>query len=300
VSTAAPVRCAWCDRPFDDRDRLVRGRRLCPDCGVATTDPWPDAAALERAYAGWYRPTTGRFAGPGDRLLRRSRGMLARRLARIAPPGTVLDVGAGEGVLLDALRACGRKAIGLERVSTRADMHALDLDELDERFGAIVFWHSLEHLPAPSRALRRAADLLLPGGVMVIAVPNAGSLQAKVFGDDWLALDLPRHLVHIPADALLARLTALGLRVERVSHLRGGQVVFGWLHGLVAKLPRVPDLYDALRRPAARQQAIDGRGRTVALVAGVVMLPAALALAGLEAALRRGGSIYVEARKVRP
>jgi SAM-dependent methyltransferase len=294
------VNCVWCGHPFDARARRLRGRRLCPHCGAATTDPWPDAAALERAYAGWYRPASGRFAGPGDRLLRRTRGQLAGRLARIAPPCTVLDVGAGEGVLLDALRARGRKAIGLERVSTRADVHALDLDELDERFAAIVFWHSLEHLPAPSRALRRSADLLLPGGVMVIALPNAGSLQAKVFGDDWLALDLPRHLVHLPADALLARLSALGLQVERVSHLRGGQVVFGWLHGLVGKLPHVPDLYDALRRPAARQQAVDSRGRAVALAAAVVMLPAAFALAGLEAALRRGGSVYVEARKLRP
>jgi SAM-dependent methyltransferase len=202
-------------------------------------------------------------------------------------------------VLLDALRARGRNAIGLERVSTRADVHALDLDELDERFGAIVFWHSLEHLPAPSRALRRAAELLLPGGVMVIAVPNAGSLQAKVFGDDWLALDLPRHLVHLPADALLGRLTELGLQVERVSHVRGGQVVIGWLHGMVAKLPHAPDLYDALRRPAARQEAMDTRGRTLALAAAVVMTPAAIALAGLEAALRRGGSVYVEARNLR-
>jgi SAM-dependent methyltransferase len=294
------VNCVWCGRPFDAGAPRLEGRRLCPHCGAATTDPWPDAAALERAYAGWYRPASGRFAGPGDRLLRRTRGQLAGRLARIAPPGTVLDVGAGEGVLLDALRARGRKAIGLERVSTRADVHALDLEELDERFAAIVFWHSLEHLPAPSRALRRAAELLLPRGVMVIALPNAGSLQAKVFGDDWLALDLPRHLVHLPADALLARLSALGLQVERVSHLRGGQVVFGWLHGLVGMLPRVPDLYDALRRPAARQQAVDSRGRAVALAAAVVMLPAALALAGLEAALRRGGSIYVEARKPRP
>jgi SAM-dependent methyltransferase len=294
------VNCVWCGRPFDAGAPRLEGRRLCPHCGAATTDPWPDAAALERAYAGWYRPASGRFAGPGDRLLRRTRGQLAGRLARIAPPGTVLDVGAGEGVLLDALRARGRKAIGLERVSTRADVHALDLEELDERFAAIVFWHSLEHLPAPSRALRRAAELLLPRGVMVIALPNAGSLQAKVFGDDWLALDLPRHLVHLPADALLARLSALGLQVERVSHLRGGQVVFGWLHGLVGMLPRVPDLYDALRRPAARQQAVDSRGRAVALAAAAVMLPAALALAGLEAALRRGGSIYVEARKPRP
>lgn len=294
------MNCVWCGRPFDAGAPRLEGRRLCPHCGAATTDPWPDAAALERAYAGWYRPASGRFAGPGDRLLRRTRGQLAGRLARIAPPGTVLDVGAGEGVLLDALRARGRKAIGLERVSTRADVHALDLEELDERFAAIVFWHSLEHLPAPSRALRRAAELLLPRGVIVIALPNAGSLQAKVFADDWLALDLPRHLVHLPADALLARLSALGLQVERVSHLRGGQVVFGWLHGLVGMLPRVPDLYDALRRPAARQQAVDSRGRAVALAAAAVMLPAALALAGLEAALRRGGSIYVEARKPRP
>jgi SAM-dependent methyltransferase len=293
------VNCVWCGRPFDARARRLRGRRLCPGCGAATTDPWPDAAALERAYAGWYRPASGRFAGPGNRLLRCTRGLLARRLARIAPPGTVLDVGAGEGVLLDALRARGRNAIGLERVSTRADVHALDLDELDERFGAIVFWHSLEHLPAPSRALRRAAELLLPGGVMVIAVPNAGSLQAKVFGDDWLALDLPRHLVHLPADALLGRLTELGLQVERVSHVRGGQVVIGWLHGMVAKLPHAPDLYDALRRPAARQEAMDTRGRTLALAAAVVMTPAAIALAGLEAALRRGGSVYVEARNLR-
>jgi SAM-dependent methyltransferase len=293
------VNCVWCGRPFDARARRLRGRRLCPGCGAATTDPWPDAAALERAYTGWYRPASGRFAGPGDRLLRRTRGLLARRLARIAPAGTVLDVGAGEGVLMDALRARGRNAIGLERVSTRADVHALDLDELDERFGAIVFWHSLEHLPAPSRALRRAAELLLPGGVMVIAVPNAGSLQAKVFGDDWLALDLPRHLVHLPADALLGRLTELGLQVERVSHVRGGQVVIGWLHGMVAKLPHAPDLYDALRRPAARQEAMDTRGRTLALAAAVVMTPAAIALAGLEAALRRGGSVYVEARNLR-
>ena len=299
MSTAAPPRCAWCERPFDGGGRPLRGRRLCLGCGAATTDPWPDAAARERAYADWYRPASGRFAGPGDRLLRRTRGLLARRLARIVPRGPVLDVGAGEGALLDALHARGREAIGLERRSTRADVRALDLDDLDERFGAVVFWHSLEHLPEPSRALRRAAELLLPGGVIVIAVPNAGSLQAKVFGDDWLALDLPRHLVHLPAEALLARLAGLGLRVERVSHLFGGQVVFGWLHGLVGRLPDVPDLYDAMRRPAARQQAMGRRGRAAALAAGAALLPVAVALAGLEAALRRGGSVYVEARKPR-
>jgi hypothetical protein len=289
--------CAWCGRPFDDRAVRLRGRRVCAACGVATTDPWPDEQTLERAYAGWYRPASGRFAGPGDRVLRHTRGRLARRLDRIAPAGPVLDVGAGDGALLDALRARGRPALGLERESSRPDVRAAGLDAVEGPFAAVVFWHSLEHLPDACTALGRAAELLSPGGVVVVALPNTASLQARAFGDAWLALDLPRHLVHVPAPALLARLRECGLDPERVSHLRGGQVVFGWLHGLVGRLPGRPDLYDAIRRPPARRGGGVGQSRAATLAAGAALLPVAAALAALEAALRRGGSVYVEARR---
>jgi SAM-dependent methyltransferase len=289
--------CAWCGRRFDDSSLRLPGRRVCAACGVATTDPWPDERTLERAYSGWYRPAEGRFAGPGDRVLRRTRGLLARRLDRIAPAGPVLDVGAGDGALLDALRARGRSALGLERESTRPDVMAAGLDAVNGPFAAVVFWHSLEHLPQAGAALGRAAELLVPGGVVVVALPNPASLQARAFGDAWLALDLPRHLVHVPAPALLARLRECGLEPERVSHLRGGQVVFGWLHGLVGRLPGRPDLYDAIRRPPARRGGGGGQGRPATLAAGAALLPGAAALALLEAALRRGGSVYVEARR---
>ena len=106
----------------------------------------------------------------------------------------------------------------------------------------------------PGEALRRAADLLMPGGVLVVSLPNVESWQARAFGDRWFALDLPRHLVHVPAPALIARIESLGLRVQRTSHLRGGQVVFGWLHGLTGALPGHPDLYAAIRRPEARDR----------------------------------------------
>jgi 2-polyprenyl-3-methyl-5-hydroxy-6-metoxy-1,4-benzoquinol methylase len=289
--------CAWCDAPLGDDAVRRPGRTECARCGVATTDPWPSPATLDRAYAGWYRPAGGRFSGPGDALLRRSRGALARRLDRIAPPGPVLDVGAGEGALLDALRAAGREAVGIERTSARDDVEAADLLDMDpgERFAAIVFWHSLEHLPAPGAALGRAADLLLPGGIVVVAIPNAESLQARIFGDRWFALDLPRHLVHIPARALLRRLEQVGLRVARVSWLRAGMVVFGWLHGLVGLLPGRPHLYDAIRRPEARSARLSGPGRAATLVAGTLLAPVAVALAAVEALMRRSGTVYVEA-----
>ena len=111
----------------------------------------------------------------------------------------MLDVGAGDGVLLDALAGRGRIALGLERRSRRPDVREQSLDELEGEWAAVVFWHSLEHLRDPGEAIRHAARLLRSGGVAVVAVPNADSLQARAFGDRWLHLDLPRHLVHLAA-----------------------------------------------------------------------------------------------------
>lgn len=289
--------CAWCGQPIGDRAQHLTGRVRCESCGVANTDPWPTVAELDAAYADWYRPASGRFSGFGDALLRRTRGRLARRLDRIAPAGSVLDVGAGDGTLLDALRARGRSAIGLERESARPDIRVVPLREIDGPWAAIVFWHSLEHLPRPGEAIGRAAGLLASDGVLVIAVPNAASLQARLFGDRWLALDLPRHLVHLPSCALLERLESLGLAVERVSYWRGGQVAFGWLHGLVGSLPGHPDLYDAIRRPEARRRPLSGRTRASIFAAAALLAPFAIAAAVVEVAVGRGGTVYVEARR---
>jgi SAM-dependent methyltransferase len=289
--------CAWCGRALDAGAERLGGRLRCASCGVATTDPWPSASELDEAYAGWYRPSSGRFSGIGDAVLRLTRGRLAQRLDQIAPAGPILDVGAGDGALLDALAGRGRRAVGLERESTRPDVRDGDLGTIDGRWAAIVFWHSLEHLASPGDDLERAADLLEPSGVLVIAVPNADSLQAHVFGERWLALDLPRHLVHIPASALLERVRSVGLTVERVSYWRGGQVLFGWLHGLVGSLPGRPDLYDAIRRPDARRKRLTGSSRLLTLAAALALSPFAVLCAAAELAARRGGTVYVEARR---
>lgn len=297
TAPAGAERCQWCGAPLGAGAARVNATTLCPRCGAATSDPVGDAE-LDRAYAGWYRPDAGRFSGPGDAILRRSRAHLARRLDEVAPEGPVLDVGSGDGALLDALAARGRSVVGLERASSRPDVRSGEVSEIEGPWAAIVLWHALEHLGDAGAALAHLSTTLAPGGVIVIAMPNPGSLQARAFGDRWLALDPPRHRVHVPAPALLARLRDLGLRVERVSHLRGGQAVFGWLHGLVGSLPRHPDLYDAIRRPAARSAPLSAGARAGALAAAVVLLPVAAALALGEAALRRGGSTYVEARRV--
>jgi SAM-dependent methyltransferase len=293
-------RCAWCGAAA-----LATGSRLaiCSSCGSATTYPAPDRGELERAYGGWYRPTSGRFSAGGDRLLARSRATLARRLDRISPPGPILDVGCGEGWLLRALRARGREAVGLERApgAEPADgVLATEIADFRHRAGewsGVVFWHSLEHLPAAAPAVDRATELLVPGGMLVIAVPNFSSLQARTFGGRWFHLDLPRHLVHLRAEALAEGVSARGFTIERVSHWRAGQQMFGWLHGIVGTLPGRPDLYSAIRRSDARADAMTTGRRAALLATATALAPVAATVTAAEVAAREGGTVYIEARR---
>jgi SAM-dependent methyltransferase len=288
--------CPWCGHPLADSVRL-RDRVRCVSCGVATTDPWLSEEELDAAYRGWYRPADGRFSGVGDRLLGYLRGRLAVRIDRIVPPGPILDVGSGDGALLAALRRRGREAIGLEREPTEGARDQ-DISEIEkDDWAGVVFWHSLEHLREPGMAIERAARLLRPGGFLFVAVPNSASFQARLFGDRWFALDIPRHLVHLTAPALLHKIEGSGLQVERVSYMRGGQILFGWVHGIVSLLPGHRDVYDAIRRPAARLRPISARTRLVTLGLGVLVLPIAALGALIEVLARRGGTVYVEARR---
>lgn len=290
--------CVWCGAALVDGTPL-RGRIRCRECGAATTAPWPSEADLEAAYGTWYRPSTGRrFSFIGDSILSRTRAQLASRLDRLAPAGPVLDVGAGDGTLLDALRAEGREATGLERGSARPDFRDEPLDQIDGEWAAVVFWHSLEHLPGPSDAIRQSARLLTENGLIAIAVPNSDSLQAKAFGDHWLHLDLPRHLVHLSKRSLIGGLEASGFRVEHASGWRAGQIVIGWLDGLVGSLPGDLNFYQSLRRREARSVAVTLGQRIAAIAAGIVLLPVAMICSAVEVALGRSGTIYVEARLV--
>ena len=236
-----------------------------------------DRGGARAAYADWYRPAVGRFSGLGDASCAARAARLARRIDRVAPAGPVLDVGAGDGALLDALRA-PRSRRARARARLRAPGRARGRHQRDRAasWAAIVFWHSLEHLP---RARRRRSTppprCLRPAASLVVAVPNADSLQARVFGDRWFAPRPSAPPRPPPRRALLRGCASSGCEVERVSYLRGGQVVFGWLARpgrLAAGTP------GPLRRdpPAdARSDAAVGRRRAGTLAAGVALLPGA-------------------------
>jgi SAM-dependent methyltransferase len=87
---------------------------------------------------------------------------------------------------------------------------AADGDELGSGFDAVAFQHALEHVVDPRDDLVRARELLRPGGLLLVAVPNFGSWQRRRFGAAWFHLDLPRHRTHFTSAGLGRLLAACG------------------------------------------------------------------------------------------
>lgn len=142
--------------------------------------------------------------------------------------GRLLDVGCGPGVNLKTFQEQGWDVYGIEmseaavtqareRVGDRIHQGTLETTPFkDESFDVILLSHSLEHLFSPIDELARVRRLLKPEGRLVIAVPNADSLEAKLFGRWWVPWDPPRHLYHFGKTTLTRLLKQAGFRVIRL------------------------------------------------------------------------------------
>ncbi len=283
----------------------------CGMCSLAQTVPAPSAADLDHYYPRGYHSTTKRYRGGIDRVLGLVHRSRIRTLERLSGgPGSVLDIGCGPGVLINQMRARGWQVRGTERSPSAAqqardvfhlDVSAVDVDELvatGAMFDVVVLWHVAEHLGTPADVLRGTGRLLRPGGILLVAVPNFASPEARVGRAGWFHLDVPRHLVHFTPSTLTAMLTQAGFRPVKVTHLVPEYDLFSFVQTVENRLGLPPNLlYDVLRRPEARLRRRPS-GRLMAGVAVTLAVPlsiAAAALAPLTAATRRSATMAVYA-----
>ncbi len=144
--------------------------------------------------------------------------------------GRILDVGCGMGLALAAYRERGWIPFGVE-LSPVASRYARDVlgltvhqgELVDARFPSasmdvIQFRHTLEHMPSPSVELKEAHRILRKSGLLVVMVPNAAGLDARLFGRWWVAWDVPRHLFHFTPRTAAAILAKAGFRVEKIAY----------------------------------------------------------------------------------
>jgi hypothetical protein len=75
-------------------------------------------------------------------------------------------------------------------------------------------YQTLEHVSDPAYVVERSYQLLKPGGLLVIEVPNLQSFDMKIDKErKRLSYDLPRHLNHFTPAVLNKKLASLGLKV---------------------------------------------------------------------------------------
>jgi SAM-dependent methyltransferase len=87
------------------------------------------------------------------------------------PPQRVLEVGAGNGELAEALRADGYDVTALDPAATTAavtPIALLDLDDAPESFDVAIAVVSLHHVDPLAESCEHLAKLVRPGGHLVV------------------------------------------------------------------------------------------------------------------------------------
>lgn len=255
------ITCALCgsDRwiaqaRYRDLDFKVPGEWClvrCDDCGFIYLNPRPALSAFNLIYPRNYVPYQMELTPSTRWLMRKAiitayEGGKLREIQRCNIPvgSRILDVGCGAGFFLSLLADHGWLAVGVEpnqELVERARRNALDvrLGTLEdarlesEAFDVITLWHALEHDPVPKKTLSRCRELLKPGGVVIIQLPDFDSWEAKAFGNYFWGLDLPRHLNFFTSDTLGKIGLEQGFKVEAIRRTRNPT---SWLWSLLRKL----------------------------------------------------------------
>jgi SAM-dependent methyltransferase len=219
----------------------IRGFTLadCVACGHRFVAITADESHVASIYADEY--FTGGGAGYADysaegKMLRERGRMYAQKIAPFVSGGRMLDVGAAAGYILKGFTDEGWTGVGIEpnenmasrgRVELSLDIHTgiLETLELAERFNLVSMIQVAAHFCDPAAAFRRAVELLVPGGYLLIETWDRSSLMARVLGKAWHEYSPPSVLHWYTKRQLTIYLSSLGL--ERVKGGRPAKKING-------------------------------------------------------------------------
>ncbi len=204
----------------------------CPVCGLGRTvlPPGFDVASIydETYFQGGQPDGYADYQGSRAELAEEFRQVVRLLEQTGLSKGRLLEMGCAYGYFLD--EAAGRFDVrGVEladhaRLSCQARglQVAASIEDDAVRaaapYDAVVMLDVIEHLPEPAQTLRAVAQLIRPGGRLVLTTGDFGSLGARALGRRWRLMTPPQHLWFFTVQALSRCLQRAGFKVQAVSH----------------------------------------------------------------------------------
>lgn len=233
--------CPICTAPDPSADRTLYDDRFahpgawtllaCAACDHRWLDFHPDAATTAQLYADYYPRTAGTPTAPHR----------SSAAAWVAGNLRVLDIGCGTGDALVHHRARGCTVRGVEadpNAAAIARARGLDIDAAFEpaRHGAydvVTLDQVIEHLVDPIATLRGIHTMLRPGGIVVLATPNATSAVARLAGARWIHWHAPYHLHFFTRTSLAHAAERAGLAIVDIRTItQPDWLSYQWIHAL--------------------------------------------------------------------
>ena len=240
-----------------------------------------------------------------ERIIVREAAKVLRRAKRLlnTPQPRLLDFGCGKGQFMKQAVAMGWQAVGVETSAERArfarENYGVKVsDKLYQggviepgQFDLITLNHVLEHLPQPMDLLGELLNKnLAVEGLAYIEVPRVNSWQSAIAGEDWMHLDLPKHLSHWTEKQLLSELEKLNYTVVARRQFSFHLGVLGMLQALGTKVGYRENIIVGLKRQ-----------RSPGLLLLVACLtPVALIAESLACLFNRSGVMGFFARRASP
>ena len=270
------LNCQVCDsssqkKHIEGLDHNVSGDPFvvceCLGCGFRFTNPRPTEENIYKYYQSKdYISHSGTKKGLVNRvyhLVRQYQFYKKRRLiekSSLLKTGRLLDIGCGTGDFLNYMNSFGWKTDGVETDDGARDLAEKKLGKKikkrlkevreEDKYDVVTMWHVLEHVYDVKQCLQLIYKKLKKGGVLIVAVPNCESHDAKRYGENWAAYDLPIHLSHFRKEDIknISHISNLTLRnikplvfdayyISMLSAKKSSQSIFsGLLNGVASNL----------------------------------------------------------------
>jgi len=190
----------------------------CVSCGFRFTNPRPSESSVNRYYkSDDYLSHDTDKGGMIPALYRMARHFTLRAkygiLRKFSHGSTILDIGCGTGEFLHFCQQKGMNCQGVEPTEkarkVASDTYSIHVDEdfltKNEQPGyydCITLWHVLEHIHRLDETMEKIKSELKRDGVLILALPNCNSFDARKYGKYWAAYDLPRHIFHFTKETV--------------------------------------------------------------------------------------------------